>query len=76
MRQTKCEITKDCLHVNGYIDTLKKGLLMKLPSMVATKISTTVRGLNPTSENAKPITPKKIKPTTTAKITKSTAKRK
>ena len=41
---------------------------MKLPRKVATKISTTIRGLKPTSENAAPIKPTKIKPAVASKI--------
>jgi hypothetical protein len=42
--------------------SLKRGMLMKLPRKVATKISTIMIGLKPTSANATPIMPTKTRP--------------
>ena len=47
---------------------LNNGMLIKLPRKVATNISTTIRGLKPTFENAEPINPTKIKPAVAIKI--------
>jgi hypothetical protein len=58
-----------------FVFSFMRGMLMKLPSKVATKITTTIHGLKPTSAKAMLMTPKKIKTATPAKIRKSKMKK-